>query len=151
MSEIEIKEISDAERNQVAELLAGSEPWIRLGTSLEQCNKVCHDREYILFTAKIKSDLCGAIILHRRGVAGSPYLKSIIVSEMYRRKGIGAALMNFAEEYFRIESKHMFLCVSSFNKHARIFYERLGYLQVGEFKDYIIDGESEILMYKRLR
>jgi len=26
------------------------------------------------------------------------------------------------------------------------FYERLGYKKVGEFKDYIINGESEILM-----
>lgn len=151
MSELKIKEITDAERDKIAELLAGSEPWIRLGTSLEQCYKVCHDPEYILFTAKIKGDLCGAIILHRHGVAGSPYLKSIVVVEKYRSKGIGARLMDFAEEYFKSEAKHMFLCVSSFNTRARSFYERLGYRQVGEFKNYIIEGESEILMYKRLK
>jgi ribosomal-protein-alanine N-acetyltransferase len=88
--------------------------------------------------------------LHKRGVASSPYVKSIVVSDKYRGFGIGKALMEFAENLFRNEAKHIFLCVSSFNQRARAFYERLGYEAVGELKDYIIDGESEILMHKRL-
>jgi ribosomal protein S18 acetylase RimI-like enzyme len=77
-------------------------------------------------------------------------VKSIVVSENLKGKGVGTALMKYAENYFGKSSKHMFLCVSSFNKAAQSFYKRLGYEQAGEFKDYIIEGESEILMHKKL-
>lgn len=43
-----------------------------------------------------------------------------------------------------------FLCVSSFNPRARALYERLGYELIGELKDFVIDGASELLMRKRL-
>jgi ribosomal protein S18 acetylase RimI-like enzyme len=58
--------------------------------------------------------------------------------------------LEFAEELFRGGAKHIFLCVSSFNSRARSLYERCGYKVVGEFKDYVIEGASEILMHKRL-
>jgi ribosomal protein S18 acetylase RimI-like enzyme len=42
------------------------------------------------------------------------------------------------------------MCVSSFNERAQELYERLGYKAVGELKDYIISGHSEILFRKRI-
>jgi ribosomal protein S18 acetylase RimI-like enzyme len=59
--------------------------------------------------------------------------------------------MKFSEDLFCKEAKHMFLCVSSFNKKAQFFYERQGYKTVGEFKNYIVEGADEILMHKRLQ
>ncbi len=139
------------EREWAAALLAGSEPWVTLGISLEQCRRTCSDPEYELFLARCDAEPCGALLLDRRGVAGSPYVKSIAVSPGQRSHGIGMALMAFAENLVRGQAGHMFLCVSSFNQRARKFYERIGYEAVGEFKDYVIDGASEILMHKRLR
>ncbi len=66
-------------------------------------------------------------------------------------EGIGGALLVFAESLFRRESRHLFLCVSSFNQRAYSFYERHGYQAVGVLEDYVIEGASEILMHKRLR
>jgi ribosomal protein S18 acetylase RimI-like enzyme len=139
------------ERIWAAELLASSEPWITLGTTPDQCQKVCNDPEYLVYVAHMNGKPCGAMILHPRGLASSPYLKSIVVASEYRSRGIGAALLEFAENLFCRTARHLFLCVSSFNIRAMVFYERLGYKKVGEFKDYIINGESEILMHKRLR
>jgi ribosomal protein S18 acetylase RimI-like enzyme len=104
----------------------------------------------MLYIAHINEKPCGALVIHRRGLASSPYVKSIVVSDEYRSHGVGAILMEFAENLFRNDAKHIFLCVSSFNSRARAFYERLGYEAVGELKDYIIEGESEIIMHKRL-
>ena len=59
-------------------------------------------------------------------------------------------LLSFAEDIFRAEAKHIFICVSSFNKRARKLYEKFGFQAVGEFKDYIIEGASETLMHKRI-
>lgn len=151
MQQFQIAQATEEERDWAATLLAGSEPWITLGATLEQCRKACRDPEYLVYVARSGGQLCGAIVLHRRGVASSPYIKSITVAEEHRSKGAGTALMDFAEDLFRGEARHIFLCVSSFNTRARALYERRGYHSVGEFKDYVIEGASEILMHKRLR
>ena len=145
-----ILEATDVEREWAASLMAGSEPWITLGRSLEQCRRACGSLDHLLFVARLENELCGFVLLHRRGVADSPYIKSIAVGEHFRSRGIGGRLIQFAEDLFKAEARHIFLCVSSFNERARKLYERLGYVAVGEFKDYVIPGVSEILMHKGL-
>ncbi len=151
MADIMIAPATGDEREWAAGLMAESEPWITLQVSLEQCRTACCDPEYLLYIAHLDGKPCGVIVLQRRGVAGSPYVKSIAVSADYRDCGIGDRLMEFAEDLFRGKARHIFLCVSSFNARARRFYERRGFQAVGEFKDYIVEGASEILMHKDLR
>jgi ribosomal-protein-alanine N-acetyltransferase len=145
-----ITSASDGERRWAADLLAHSEPWIQLGVKTDQLLKTCFDQEYLVFIAHLKEEACGVLIMDPRGIAGSPYIKSIAVALNFRSSGIGAKMVSFAESYFQKQSKHMFLCVSSFNDRARSFYLNLGYIPVGEFENYIIEGASEILMYKRI-
>jgi [ribosomal protein S18]-alanine N-acetyltransferase len=132
------------EREWAAELFSSSEPWKTLGITYESIWATCHDA-----IAHIEDKPCGVIILDPRGVASAPYIKSLLVEEKYRNDGIGAELIAFAENLFSQKSHHIFLCVSSFNQKARSFYEHLGYSVIGELKDHIKHGESEILMYKR--
>jgi ribosomal protein S18 acetylase RimI-like enzyme len=134
-----------------ASLMAASEPWITLGTTAEKFLTTLTNPEYQVFVARSNGVASGLVVLHPRGLASSPYIKSIAVSEGQRGQGIGRTLMDFAENHFRQDSKHLFLCVSSFNKRAIDFYSRLGYGVVGELKDYILTGESEIIMHKKLR
>jgi ribosomal protein S18 acetylase RimI-like enzyme len=130
--------------------MAGTDPWIRLGITLEQTIKICHDPRYGLFIALDREKPAGMIVIDDRGLAGSPYIKTIAVAEEYRGKGIGSQMILFTEALYRKEYRHLFLCVSSFNLKARQLYERLGFVRVGELPDYIIEGASEIIMYKRL-
>jgi ribosomal protein S18 acetylase RimI-like enzyme len=67
-----------------------------------------------------------------------------------RSRGVGAALLEHVERTYRGRSRHLFLCVSSFNPHARRFYERHGFEAVGTLKAFLIDDADEILMHKRL-
>jgi ribosomal protein S18 acetylase RimI-like enzyme len=149
--QIEISEASGDERIWAARLLASSEPWITLGTTLENCIWFCNNAEYNVFIARLEGEPCGAMVIHPRGLASSPYLKSIVVDQEHRSLGIGRELIKFAEDHYRNTSRHFFMCVSSFNPRARHLYEKLGFRRVGEFKDYIIAGESEILLHKRLK
>jgi ribosomal protein S18 acetylase RimI-like enzyme len=151
MPQFQIASATEDERDWAASLFAGLEPWITLGSTLERCRYACRHPEYLVYVARSEGQPCGAIVLHPRGVAGSPYIKSIAVAEGCRSKGAGTALMEFAENLFHGEARHIFLCVSSFNARARAFYERLGYRAVAELKNYVIEGASEILMHKRLR
>ncbi len=148
---MEISPAEEHEREWAARLMAASDPWVTLDVTIEECRRNCRDPRFQLYVARLEGEPCGMILLDRRGVAGSPYVKSIAVDPGRRGAGIGAALLRFAEDLFRPEAKHIFLCVSSFNDRARAFYERHGYKAVGVFEDYIIEGASEILMHKRLR
>jgi len=150
MEEIDFHPANEQEKDFAAHLLATSEPWITLRITEEQCRKNCHDPEFMLFIANKNNFPAGIILLDPRGIAGSPYIKSIAVYPEFRGQGIGTRLLSFAEELFRKNARHLFICVSSFNHRARKLYEKCGYQAAGELKDYIIDGASEILMHKRL-
>ena len=150
MKDIDIKLATDQEKDLAASLMAASDPWITLGRTEEICRNICHDPEFFLYMAHSQSMPAGIILLDPRGVAGSPYIKSIAVYPEFRGQGIGTKLLSFAENLFRDRSRHIFICVSSFNGRARELYERNGYKVIGELKDYIIVGASEILMHKGL-
>lgn len=150
MKDIDIKLATDQEKDMAASLMAASEPWITLGRTEEMCRNICHDPEFFLYMAHSESMPAGIILLDPRGVAGSPYIKSIAAFPEFRGQGIGTKLLSFAEDLFRSDSKHLFICVSSFNHRARNLYEKFGFHAIGELKDYIIKGASEILMHKGL-
>lgn len=57
--------------------------------------------------------------------------------------------MAFAEQRFAGRG-HLFLLVSSFNERAQHFYREHGYQFVGELKDYLVPGHSELIFHKRL-
>lgn len=133
-----------------AQVMAASEPWTTLGRGLDQCRAACTRPEMILFVARAGGERCGFALVNPRGVAGSPYLAAIAAAEDWRGHGVGASLLTHCERWAAGLSCHFFLCVSSFNTRAQQFYWRQGFRQVGVLADYIIDGASERLMYKRV-
>lgn len=148
--DVRIAPATREDREWAADVMATSDPWLTLGRGLEDCRARCLDPAYLMLVAWNGCERCAFALLHPRGVSGSPYLASFAVDEASRDRGVGAVLLDACERHFAASSRHFFLCVSSFNTRARAFYERHGYRQVGEFPDYVIDGASEILLYKRL-
>ena len=78
------------------------------------------------------------------------YIQTVCISRERRGKGIGSKLVSFAEQRILSETPNVFMCVSSFNKNAKRLYQGLGYEIIGEIKDYIVSGHSEILMRKTI-
>lgn len=151
LGEIAIGEATEDDREWCAQLMASSEPWVTLGRTVDQTRPLFHRTDSDLFIARQNGEPRGFLLLRDRGVVYSPYIASLAVAPRSRGLGVGSRLLDFIEERSRPASKHIFLCVSSFNKRARALYERRGYTVVGELKDYIIDGASEYLMSKRLQ
>ena len=147
--QVTVAPATDADRSWAAALLAGQEPWITLGVSYESCLRNCSDPDLHLYIAHSGPHRCGILLMHPKGFAGSPYIKSIATDPERRNTGAGLVMMHFAEERYGHLTGHLALCVSSFNTRAKLFYERLGYVQVGELQDYIMKGASEILMVKK--
>ena len=81
----------------------------------------------------------------------SDYVRLIGVRPGERGRGVGRALMEYAEESSRAQGRDLFLLVSDFNTDAQRFYQRLGFHQVGLLDDYVIPGVSELIFWKKTR
>jgi ribosomal-protein-alanine N-acetyltransferase len=132
-----------------ARMMAESEPWITLRRDYEASVATLSDPSKEIYLAIVDKETVGFLIMNMAG-AFVGYIQTICVASDWRHKGIGSRLLSFAEERILREVPNVFLCVSSFNEKARGLYERLGYRVVGELRDYIIPGESEILLRKTI-
>jgi len=142
---------TDGEAVACARLMASSEPWITLGRNYESALATVRDpsREVYVATREGDSEVVGFLILSMRG-AFVGYIQSVGVRDDWRGRGLGTALIAFAESRIFAETPNVFICVSSFNGRARALYQRLGYEIVGELRDYIVRGHSEWLLRKSI-
>ena len=148
MDNIIIKPLGSFDEAKIcAKMMADSEPWIRLERGYESSFDIIVEPSREVFLAWIGEEIVGFVIIEMNGTFKG-YIKSICISPSQRRKGIGSKLMHYAEERIFSETPNVFLLVSSFNSSARTLYQRLGYEEIGEFKDFIVRGHSEILMRK---
>ena len=128
--------------------MATTEPWLTIGRDFDACLAlVTSPAREVYVAAEDRGEVRGFIILNMQGVFVG-YIQTVCVAPEARSQGIGARLVAFAEERIFRDTPNVFLCVSSFNPRARQLYERLGYERVGELKDFLIRGASEILMRK---
>jgi ribosomal protein S18 acetylase RimI-like enzyme len=147
---VEIKKLSSlTEAETCARRMASSEPWITLRRSYEDSLEILKDPSKEVYLAIVNYKIIGFIILQING-AFAGYIQTVAVLPEWRSRGIGSKLVKFAEERIFKELPNVFICVSSFNRKAQELYRRLGYEVVGELKDFIVSGHSEILLRKTI-
>lgn len=150
MTSLEIRQLRWAEEARIcARMMSSSEPWLTLRRSFDECMELLEDPSREIFVAVEGQHVLGFVILNMAG-AFVGYVQTICVGEYDRSRGIGTRLLRYAEERIFRDSPNVFLCVSSFNPRARALYERLGYELIGELKDYIVTGHSELLFRKTI-
>jgi [ribosomal protein S18]-alanine N-acetyltransferase len=143
-----IRPIQEAvEEEQCARMSVGEEPWVRFGISYEASLWRMQDASKEIYIAELDGQVVGFVIINMKG-AFFGYIQTICVAAEQRGQGIGTKLIEWAEERIFSDSPNVFICVSSFNQNAYRLYERLGYSIVGELKDYIVKGYSELLLRK---
>jgi ribosomal-protein-alanine N-acetyltransferase len=142
---------TDDEAVACARIMSSSEPWITLGRDYDSSLATVRDpaREVYVATPEGDGDVVGFLILSMRG-AFVGYIQSVGVREDWRGRGLGTAIIAFAESRIFAETPNAFICVSSFNERARALYQRQGYEVVGELRDYIVRGHSEWLLRKSI-
>lgn len=132
-----------------AQVMANSEPWITLGRDYKASIETLSVPSKEVYLAMVKEEIAGFTILNMQG-GFIGYVQTLCVASEWRNKGIGSQLMAFAEQRIFKETPNVFICVSSFNPKALKFYQDLGYEVIGELKDYIVAGHSEILLRKSI-
>ena len=145
---LDVRPLATAEEAEAcARMMCASEPWITLRRDFDAALRLVRDPVREVHVASLDGRLAGFVILVMTG-AFVGYIQSICVAPDLRGRGIGTRLMAWAEERILKVAPNVFLNVASFNPEARRLYERLGYEVVGELRDYIVPGHSEILMRK---
>ena len=148
-SEITIEPAQNDDYEWCARLMSSNEPWITLKRDLDGARAAMRRPGTELFVARSGGDCLGFVLLAPYGLAASPYVASIAVDEAARGRGVGSRMLRFAEQRYT-GRRNIFLLVSDFNPRARQLYERTGYEYIGEIKDYVVAGHSELLFRKRL-
>lgn len=131
-----------------ARIMSSSEPWVTLGRDYVKSLAIVRASPQDAFVALDDAGAVAGFVLILMNGAFTGYIRSIGVRADLRSRGVGEALMRFAESHIFRRSPNVFLCVSDFNARARAFYERLGYSVVGPLPDYVATGYTEWIMRK---
>jgi ribosomal protein S18 acetylase RimI-like enzyme len=146
----EIVALSDqGDAETCAKMMADSEPWITLQRGYLDSLEIFLDSSKEAYICRDNGEIIGFLILEM-SCTFKGYIKSVYVRPEKRGMGIGTSLIKFAEKRIFRETPNVFLLVSSFNNDARELYRNLGYEEIGELKDFIIKGFSEIFMRKTI-
>jgi GNAT superfamily N-acetyltransferase len=133
----------------LVDLLAGSDPWRRLGYTRDDFVSVLTsplgEREATV--AAIGPKPVGLAVVRPRFLAGD-YLEILAVADGTRGRGVGAALLGHVEQRAFARAPNLFVCVSDFNLAARRFYARCDYAEVGSLPDLLVAGSAEVLLRK---
>ncbi|MBI3530066.1 MAG: GNAT family N-acetyltransferase [Betaproteobacteria bacterium] len=150
MSKTEIQPFqSTTDAEWAARIMAGSEPWVTLGTGYERSLHFLSNASQERFLAKVAGEPAGFLMISMQG-AFVGYIQLLGVARNFRGRGVGRALIEHAEQRIFRETPNVFICVSDFNQEAQRFYAKTGYQRVGELTDFIIAGHSEILLRKTI-
>ena len=136
-----------------ARWMAETPLWQRYGVTVERAAaRLAHGLAdgATIYIAECDGERVGFIWIVARGAFDrSGYIPLIAVRPGERGRGIGRALMAFAEGELFALSDDVFLTVSDFNVEAQQFYRRLGYQPVGALPGYLAPGISELIYRKR--
>jgi [ribosomal protein S18]-alanine N-acetyltransferase len=138
-----------AHRKACEAITAVSEPWKTLKECINFPKFIALKQAYICIVQK---EIAGFLVFSPEPIfARGGYLRAIGVEPSMRGHGVGSALLSFAENKTARVSDNLYLCVSSFNRQAQVFYKKHGYVLAGKLPDLIKKGAAEHIYWKRLK
>ncbi|MFI5152867.1 MAG: GNAT family N-acetyltransferase [Chitinophagales bacterium] len=128
-------------------MMQTSDPWTTYQMDYAHCLKAFDGPSKEIYVLEDKDGIVGFVILQISGTFKG-YVQTICVSEFHRGKGLGKKMLQFCEDRILKISPNIFICVSSFNDRAIKLYHEFGFKLVGELKDFLKQGYTELLFRK---
>lgn len=141
--------LADGEARRLAGLLAGMDPWHRLGIGESALSGYLLRPDPALrrYAVRVGGQLAGLICVRFPWLRG-PFIELLGLGETFQGRGLGTRLLGWAEAEARRESKNLWVSASAFNAGARRFYRRHGFAEVAELEGLVSPGQAEILFRK---
>lgn len=130
-----------------AQMMAETDPWITLGMNFDYCLKAFEGPLKEVFVLKNEAEIMGFVVMQTQGTFKG-YIQTICVNKTNRGAGLGTKMLRFCEKRILSYSPNIFICVSSFNQKALQLYKNFGFELIGELKDFIKPGFTELLLRK---
>lgn len=140
-----------AEARELAEMLAGLEPWRTLGYTADGLAGYLtrHDPGLRRYRIGDGTQAQGVICIRYPWLRG-PYIELVGFGPTGQGQGLGGDVIAWMEARVRCEAANLWALVSSFNHAARRFYAKHGFIEVAPLPDLVASGSTEILLRKRL-
>jgi ribosomal protein S18 acetylase RimI-like enzyme len=139
------------DRAAVIELLAGSDPWKRLGYQTTDWDSyftpLPPGRDS--YVVEQDSRVAGIAVVRQKFLLGD-YLELFGVADRARGTGLGGRLLAHVETLVFARVNNLFACVSDFNDQGRRFYKKQGYQEIGPMPNFLVSGSAEILLRKTI-
>lgn len=135
--------------DKMALIMSSTDPWITLKRDRAACLASLRGEGKEVYAIEKEDEVIGVIVLQMTGTFRG-YLQVLCIDDKYRGKGYGKAAVAFCEKRIFSTSPNFFLCVSSFNTTAQQFYYDLGFSLIGEVKDFVLEGYSELFLRKTI-
>jgi ribosomal protein S18 acetylase RimI-like enzyme len=133
-------------------LLAGSDPWLRLGYTAADWRRLLGSARRGREVWVVEEDgVARGLAVVRKSFLAGDYLELLAVSAPARKRGLGGRLLAHVERVVFARAPNLFVCVSDFNRAARRFYRRQGYVAVGRLEALLVEDSAEILLRKSTR
>jgi len=100
-----------------------------------------------VFVLKSTKEIIGFVVIQTQGTFKG-YIQILAIDAAHRGAGYGTKLLQFCEDRVLQYSPNIFICVSSFNHRAIRLYTKFGFELVGELKDFVKKGFTELLLRK---
>jgi [ribosomal protein S18]-alanine N-acetyltransferase len=143
-----IHQTTDVPKIEICALMmSATAPWTQYGMDYQQCLSAFEGPCKEIYTLEHSGETGGFVILQVCGTFNG-YIQTLCIQEKYRGKGLGKKLLQFCEDRILNFSPNIFICVSDFNKGALKLYQEFGFELIGELKDFMKDGISELLLRK---
>ena len=130
-----------------AQMMSETDPWITLGMDYDYCLKAFEGAFKEIFVLKKATEITGFVIMQTQGTFKG-YIQTICISRGHRGAGYGTKILRFCEDRILRYSPNIFICVSSFNQKALQLYLKFGFELIGELKDFVKPGFTELLLRK---
>lgn len=154
-SKISIRLMNASDVSGVAEFVSTTPLWQRYGVTFDSFSTRLNsglESGASIIVAVLGSEVLGFAWASEKGAFGRDvYLPLIGVRPLERSLGVGGLLLDYVEQTLFGGPRDVFLLVSDFNLEAQRFYAKRGYTQVGAIPNYVLDGVSELLMWKKIK
>jgi GNAT superfamily N-acetyltransferase len=133
---MDVREVRVADAARIAELLALLGYPAEEGAVRRRLERLQHSDPDATWVAEVDGELVGLVGIHVSQVLAydgdAAKVSEIVVDDRYRRKGIGARLMEVAEDEARRRGcVVLFLTTAERRKDAHAFYRKLGFEETG--------------------
>ncbi len=136
----------------LGDAIAAVPPWSVIGYPAERLVSWLRREQPSMHRFEVLAgpSLAGVLVIQEPFLHG-PYLKLIAILPEFQGRGLGLRLLRWMEAQARqMEARQLWLCVTTFNGHARAFYERFGFEAVAVLDKLGSDASDELFMRKRL-